>query len=355
MPSDIDLSKVVEVGIGSDFLQAIMARYGSRWFQNAVGTAGAATLRRIQQDIRSAGVAKAHSSDIVVAGYHVARDLFRKDEMFRVLNYPTTHHRYTLELLKGEQIEDPEFAVMSRWNFDSPSVQDLLDEELDNADLVLSGSTFAANSLVSCGVPREKVRVIPYGFDQQLFVPQKSEHVSDFVVIYAGSISQRKGIAYLLRAFRKIRGPGTRLRLVGNAVADATPLGPYLPFVEWSPHMHRAMLAQELQMASVFVFPSLAEGLGLTVIEAMASGLPVITTACGADDIVEDGISGFVVPSRSADAISEKLIWLKENPDQRVAMGRAAQKRALAFSWSAYRRRAADSILESFSHSSVGN
>jgi glycosyltransferase involved in cell wall biosynthesis len=85
------------------------------------------------------------------------------------------------------------------------------------------------------------------------------------------------------------------------------------------------------------VFPTLLDGMGLVVLEAMASGLPVITTPNGPGDLVRDGVDGFVVPIRDVDAIIEKLEFLRTHPEERLRMGQNAQERAKEFTWESYK------------------
>ena len=89
----------------------------------------------------------------------------------------------------------------------------------------------------------------------------------------------------------------------------------------------------------VFVFPSLFEGFGLVILEAMSQGLPVITTPHTAGlDVIADGEDGFIVPIRSADAITEKLELLAHDRRLLLAMSQAAQRKAAQYSWESYQR-----------------
>ena len=97
--------------------------------------------------------------------------------------------------------------------------------------------------------------------------------------------------------------------------------------------------------ASVLVLPSIQDGFGLVVLEAMASGLPVIVSDhVGAKDCVREGVDGFIVPVRDIEALADRLLWLHDHPSQRDAMGARARERAMGYSWEAYRYRLAEKI-----------
>jgi glycosyltransferase involved in cell wall biosynthesis len=166
-----------------------------------------------------------------------------------------------------------------------------------------------------------------------------------FRVLIVGQIGQRKGISYLLRGYRTFQGPGTYLTLVGEYSGDPEALAPYRNLFHHISHVPQGVLADLYRQADVFVFPTLIEGLGLVVLEAMSSGLTVITTPNGPGDLVRDGIDGFLVPPRDAEAITEKLEFLRSNPERRAQMGRNARQRALSFTWEEYRRKTSSFLL----------
>lgn len=261
-----------------------------------------------------------------------------------VLNYPVAHHRQRRRVRLEENEREPEFAVT--WpDFDDwpAGHEDRLDEEIRQADAVLVGSTYAADSFVAEGIARSKMRVVPYGVDLLTFTPGTSEPPTQdgrFRVIYAGQLTQRKGISYLLRGYRKFARSDSQLTLVGSVVGSDAPLRPYADSFEHVAHQTRPALAAMYRRSDVFVFPTLIEGMPLVVLEAMACGLPVIVTANGPADIVRDGIDGFVIPERDSDAVCDRLQRLYRDPELRVEMGRRAAQRAHDFSWSAYALRA---------------
>jgi glycosyltransferase involved in cell wall biosynthesis len=202
---------------------------------------------------------------------------------------------------------------------------------------VVVGYGFCARTFVECGVNAAKVHVIPYGVDLGIFAPsQVDARQAEFGVIYAGQFSQRKGVSYLLEGYRRFAGTGTTLTLVGKPMGSMAPLEPFASWFRHVPHLTRQDLAAEYCRHDVFVFPTVLEGMGLVVAEAMACGLPVITTANGPDELVRDGIDGFIVPQRDPNAIAEKLELLRADPELRRKMGASAARRAHEFTWSVY-------------------
>lgn len=259
-----------------------------------------------------------------------------------VLNYPVAHHRQRRRVRQEENERLPEFAVtwpdFDDWPFGH---EDRLDEEIRQADRILVGSSYAADSFVNEGIPRSKMRVVPYGVDLATFTTAPTVTRSDrFEVIFAGQLTQRKGIAYLLRGYRRFARADTGLTLVGSIVGSDAPLRPYADLIRLVPHLTRPALAAHYRAADVFVLPTLIEGMPLVVLEAMACGLPVIVTANGPGDIVRDGIDGFVIPERDDQALCDCLDRLYRQPEMRVEMGRQAALRAREFSWLAYANKA---------------
>ena len=139
-----------------------------------------------------------------------------------VLNYPVSHHRQRRQARLEENEREPLFA--STWpDFDDwpPGHEARLDAEIERADAILLGSTFAADSFAAEGIERRKLQVIPYGVDLQTFTPGRARRKQTFDVIYAGQLTQRKGISYLLRGYRKFARRDTQLTMVGALVGGA--------------------------------------------------------------------------------------------------------------------------------------
>jgi len=155
-----------------------------------------------------------------------------------------------------------------------------------------------------------------------------------------GSLGQRKGLSYLLKAIDMLGSSAVELTLVGQPPSGNC--GPLRTALTTHRHLvslaHASVLA-EMRRHDVFVFPSLFEGFGLVLLEAMSQGLPVITTAhTGGPDFMTDGQDGFLVPIRSAAAIAEKLELLHQNRDRLAQMSEAALNTARLSSWMDYEK-----------------
>jgi glycosyltransferase involved in cell wall biosynthesis len=207
-----------------------------------------------------------------------------------------------------------------RWNCPTPPVarhwyersRAMLAEE---TDFILSPSNYVTQSFLKRGFKPEQILKNIYPVNLSLFQPRTALRPKGrpFTVINTGSLSLRKGTPYLLEAFRIVRKkiPNTRLLLTRAVQDDVKPiLSRYtdLP-IEWSPSLPHAKLAERLRGADIFVLPSLEEGLVRTACEALACGLPAILTPhSGANDFIQPGVNGEVVPIRDAPAIADAVI-----------------------------------------------
>ena len=208
--------------------------------------------------------------------------------------------------------------------------------DLELADLILVPSDHIAESLVRHGTPRGKVRVIPYAADLDRFRPDPSKrHDAACTFLFAGGITQRKGIKYLLEAWRQVRRPGWRLQLLGPLPRDLGPLGPYLDEVEPLGRVGHAEMPARMAAADVFVFPSLFEGSAVVTYEALACGLPCVVTP-NAGSVVRDGIEGRLVPAGDVQRLAEAMEQLGADPELRARTSARARARAETFGWPRY-------------------
>jgi len=266
-------------------------------------------------------------------GMHAQREARRRYGAVTVCDRGSSH------ILHQDRILAEEF---SKWRvahrrFDRRIVERELGE-YDEADVILVPSEFVYRTFLEHGVQASKLVKIPYGVDLRMFRP--TPKIDDvFRVLYVGAISLRKGIPYLLEAVAHSSPPGVELWLVGSVEDDAPRfLAEYQGTYRWFGYTQRAELYRYYGQASVFVLASIQEGLATVLAQAMACGLPVIATAnTGAEDVITDGVEGFIVPIRDPVAIREKLVYLYEHPEVRRAMSEAALRRVRLMSgWNNY-------------------
>jgi glycosyltransferase involved in cell wall biosynthesis len=209
-------------------------------------------------------------------------------------------------------------------------------EEMVLADLVLAPSRFVADSIREYH-PHKTIRVVPYGVDLASWTwTEGGEPRDTLTYLFVGQCSVRKGTPLLLEAWRRAGLKRARLRLVGPWQLAEKKKRDLPPRCTWTAPVSSTELRTIYQAADVFVFPTNFEGRALVVIEAMASGLPVVTTeASGADDAV--GEAGRVIPVDDLDALVETLLWFDMHRNDLPALSKVARLRAEACTWEGYR------------------
>jgi len=223
------------------------------------------------------------------------------------------------------------------------------DDELRLATRIVVASTFTKQTLAE-SPSTAKIDIVPYGAPPAILgdIAKPSGKLN---VLFAGSLGQRKGLSYLLKAIDILKGK-LELTLLGRkAAAGCSPLESAVRKHRWLPSLSHDAVLREMQRHDVLVLPSLFEGFGLVILEAMAQGTPVIATEHTAGpDLIKDGVDGFVVRLRSAEAIAEKLDLLARDRERLIAMKSAARRKARSFQWESYRDglvRVAREVMES--------
>jgi glycosyltransferase involved in cell wall biosynthesis len=207
---------------------------------------------------------------------------------------------------------------------------DRREREFEMCDRIIVPSEAARQSFVECGCGSKATVVWP-GVDHHVFRPPQAERNSPvFRACYVGRVELAKGLFYLLEAWKRLRLPHSELVLVGEIRPEVQSI-----LRDCSSHNIRLAglvppdrVAQYYQQSSLFLFPSVNEGLALVLLEAMACGLAVVATAqSGAKECVTEGKEGFVVPGRDVDALAEAILWCYHRPDELARMGKAARRK----------------------------
>jgi len=212
--------------------------------------------------------------------------------------------------------------------------------EHELAHRIVVGGSFARATLVAEGIDPAKIRVNPYGVDWDRCAKPLDEVASagrPLRFLFAGSVTARKGVPVLLDAWRALAGRGAELWIAGSAGPRERALMPSLPGLRVLGQMPQAEMARLYAQCDVFVLPSLFEGFGLVLLEALAAGLPVISTPhTGAIDLVKDAVLGRIVEAGSAEALAVAMRGYLEAPPSRAAVKSAAVALREIFSWRAY-------------------
>ncbi len=270
---------------------------------------------------------------------------------------PIGYWRAGQRIFAEEAERVPAWAATLTGRDDSAAKLARKDEELAGADAVIVASTFTRQTLAEAPGLRAPVSVVPYGAPTVPSAPPPVPPQKDGAplrVLFVGILSQRKGLSYLLDAVASL-GRHVELTLLGTKpAADCAALDAAVRAHRWISSAPHAGVLAEMERQDVLVFPSLFEGFGLVILEAMSRGLPVITTAHTAGpDLIEDGEDGFLVPIRSAAAIAEKLATLHRDRARLAAMREAALVKAAARTWESYRRLLVQSLLSTLEPSAL--
>lgn len=217
-------------------------------------------------------------------------------------------------------------------------------QDCADADLVVVNSDYVRNSFVDAGFPASKVTTIYWGVRDD-FIGLKREHRAGgpATLLFTGAFGLRKGAAEIAEACRLLddRGIAYQLLIAGNA-SEGAPLihaAGLRGDVRFLGMLLQDELKEHLATSDMYVFPTHAEGCARSAMEAMAAGLPVITTQeCGLP--TRHGHDGWLVPRGDPHALAEAITSLLGDPGRRKALGEAARQRvAEEFRWCHYANR----------------
>lgn len=235
----------------------------------------------------------------------------------------SSHIQHQANLLQSE---------FSKWGLDFDEIdQKKIDpriirtelDEYESSDLIFVPSSFSQQSFEHQGVPREKLRLIPYGVDTSLFFPTTAPSEDSLDILFVGAMSLRKGIPYLVQAFKAIDHPNKRLRIIGRPSSTLITLlkshDLWDDRIEVLGHKDSRELRGWMSKSHVLVLPSIEDGFGLVIAQALACGCPVIATQhTGAPDLITDSHNGYITPPGDYLSIQRRI--------EEIADSKALQK-----------------------------
>jgi alpha-maltose-1-phosphate synthase len=264
-----------------------------------------------------------------------------------VCEFATAHVTAAIRILSEEAEKHPEWAgTISNLNFPD-WYRERLEQEPHQADVCIAASGFTQRSLEEVGIPPERIQLLPLAADVDQFQFAERRTDGPLKVLFVGGIGQRKGIKYLLEAVQQLNSAHVELSLLGPAPADDRPLKAFSKWYTYLGRTDQAGVVRKMQQADVLVLPSVFEGFGLVIIEAMATGLPVITSthSCG-PEVIREAVDGFVLRPDDVDGLAQKIAWCAEHRTQLTEMGRSAHEQSKKFSWDAHRERLKQLLIE---------
>lgn len=296
-------------------------------------------IERVSNTIFGRWAARAVASkgvwDVVVCMSGVAEEVFlaiRATNTQKVLHRGSVHIRAQQQILAQEQEEGGGVEQPSAWIIAREEREYVL------ADLIQVHSPFAMMSFFEYAIAKSKLDVLQLGVDTGTFRPppnvlkqrcQRLRSSEPLRAICVGTFSRQKGSRIWAEAIKSGSLGNTQVRFVGAVNQDSQAYAEELSrFAQFVGKVPQHVLPEQYQWADVFVLPSLQDGFAVVVTQALASGLPVLTTtSCGASALVREGETGWVIPPGRSDLLADRIRWASENRSDVAAMvGRLADQ-----------------------------
>jgi glycosyltransferase involved in cell wall biosynthesis len=308
------------------------AREAVRWCDGALGR-------------RAGKIARDRNAAILAYSYY-GHTAFSCDggEQPRILFQLHPHPAAVRSILQRERRLHPDCAVSldKEWELALPEADYLqLVNEAGMADHVIAASNFTKSTLIDAGIAAERIAVVPYGIDADRYSRGTRTRGArePLRLLFVGTLAQRKGVKYLIEALELLPPDAVELTVCGRAVDDLEIFRRSPARIRLLPSVSAEGLLEAYRNADVFVFPSLAEGFAQVILEALASGLPVIaTTRTAAPDLIRHGREGFIIDPGSAAQLAAHIEGFLRAPEILVPMRAAARRRAEHFSWGLFRQ-----------------
>ena len=209
------------------------------------------------------------------------------------------------------------------------------------SDKIIVASKVVLETVLKLGVDPKKLFLVPYGLNEDWFKykadPKKGR------ILFVGLVGLRKGVHYLAEAARILSNKGYdyQILVVGTKLVDTN--NDLFKGPQYKGHIPRNEIINEYLSADVFVLPTIVDGFGLVHLEAMACGVPVVTTEnCGS--VVDNNEDGLIIPIRDPVAIADAIVKIVENRNLREKMSRAAKIKARQYTWQQYKKRVLDAV-----------
>lgn len=278
--------------------------------------------------------------------FHTFREA-KKQGVECLYDLPIGYWKTARGLLSEEIDRWPEWRSTLQGFKDSEDKLHRKDEELALADRIFVASSFTAKTLENYSGQLASIKVIPYGFPEPVKNKVYQTGKKPLKLLFVGGLSQRKGIANMFAAVDALM-PHVQLTIIGRkSTNDCEALNKALAKHHWIPSLPHNQILEQMQAHDVLLFPSLFEGFGLVITEAMSQGTPVITTdRTAGPDVIEHNKNGWLVEAGSTTALQACIEQLIAHPEQIETVGKAATETATQRPWHVYGKELAKAISE---------
>jgi len=268
-----------------------------------------------------------------------------KSQIACLYELPIAYWETTNYLLEEEAQRYPEWAQTLLLEDPRSDKYKLKTQEMELATHIFCPSSFVLKSIPDRFLATKQAFVVPYGCFN-LPQPAGEPTHQPLRVLFAGSLTQRKGLADLFAAFRYIDPQIATLTVMGSPLMHIDFYYNQYPHFKFEPIRPHADVLELMRQMDVLVLPSIVEGRALVQLEAMACGLPVIATPhTGAQDLIDEGSNGYTVPIRQPEKIAEKIIYLAQNPDVLCAFKQAAWQKSQILSWDKFKQELLQKVM----------
>ena len=299
-------------------------------------------------DTKTSKELSTHPAKFVHAYEDGACKTFRKAKELGIrcsYELPIAHWATSRKLLAEEAERYPQWEPTLESTRETEEKLFQKDEELWLADRISCPSQFVLDSIPTEIRNRIPSQVAPFGspLNRQINSFTKRAHNEPFKIIFVGSMSQRKGLADLFEAMKLLKNEHVKLSVLGQPSMSKEFYRKHFANFEYYPACTNTKVREIMRRHDALVLPSIVEGRALVQQEALSCGLPIIVSRnAGAEDSIEEGVTGHLIPIRSPEKIAEMVLSLQNNGRNRSDIAESCVKKSRAYCWSSYAQKIID-------------
>lgn len=287
---------------------------------------------------------KKNKIDIIICYDTLSYDLLKYIDKFRlktikILDMSAPSMEYMSKIFQNDIIQNPEKTEILFKELKSNQYKKKLNRsriEINNADYFIVASNFSKISLLYSKVKNEKIFKIPYGSNDMEFIKKNRIH-KKLKIIFVGRVTEKKGAHYFFEAIESLDLNIFDVSVIGDYNYNLNYYKKFKDIVEFTGHISKEAIKKEYLKSDILVFPSLADGFGFSVLEAMRCGNVVLCSKnAGVSDIIKNGYNGYLIEAQSSKEILEKLNYLNNNRKEIERIKLEALKPLQNLTWNNY-------------------